>query len=121
MPTDGRPLVYDPKKDTGQHDVALGVVQQGGHGRVMMTFEHPITKVIWDAENARVFADHLAKAAYEARFGVKPTTAAHQVAGERREQMKHRIAHVARTEAERGRNNIEIADAVLEVILNELM
>lgn len=120
MADHGRPQVYDPKKDDGNIDVALGVVNQGGHGRVMMTFERPITQVIWDPENARVFGEQLARASYEARFGVKPQSMGSMLSEERRLQLTHRIKLVAKSEAERGKNDLQIATAVLDVILNEV-
>jgi hypothetical protein len=112
--------VYDPKKDTGAHDVALGVVEAGGGRQVMMTFEHPITNVVWDAENARMFAEQLAKAAYEAHTGIQPREMGSMLGDEKRLQMIHRIALVADSLAKDGKTNIQIAEAVLEVILKEV-
>lgn len=117
---DGNVQVYDPKKDDGNHDVALGVVNQGGHGRVMMTFERPITNVIWDPENARVFGEQLARASYEARYGVKPQTMGSMLGEERRLQLAHRIKLVAKSCADKGQNDLQIAVAVLDVILTEV-
>ena len=113
--------VYDPKKDTGNHDVALGVVGSAVGGRqVMMTFERPITNVVWDAENARVFAEQLAKAAYEAHTGIKPREMGSMLGQEKRLQMIHRIALVADSKAKDGKTNLQIAEAVLDVILKEV-
>lgn len=117
----GKPLVYNPKNDTGNHNVALGVVKQAGKPMVQMLFEEPITNVLWDAENARVFAESLARCAYEAHYGVKPQAPGSTLSQERRLQLTHRIALVAKSEAERGRNNMQIATSVLDVILNEVL
>lgn len=117
---DGRVQVYDPKLDTGKHDVALGVVSGGSGRQVMMQFEHPITNVVWDAENARIFAEQLARAAYEAHTGIKPREMGSMLGDERRLQMIHRIALVADSLAKDGKNNLEIASGVLDVILKEV-
>lgn len=117
---DGQVQVYDPKKDTGNHDVALGVVAGGAGRRVMMTFEFPITQVLWDPENARIFAEQMARAAYEAHTGIKPREMGSMIGNEKRLQMIHRIALVADSKAREGKTNLQIAEAVLEVILKEV-
>lgn len=117
----GRPQVYDPKLDTGNHDVALGVVKQGSVPMVQMLFDRPITHVLWEAENARIFAEQLARCAYEAHYGVKPAAAGSKLSEEKRLHLTHRIALVANSEAKRGRNNLQIATAVLDAILKEVV
>lgn len=53
--------------DDGSVNVAIGVVK----GQVVIEYEHPRKRVVYDAANAKMVAEQMAKAAYEAHYGVK--------------------------------------------------
>lgn len=116
-------IVYDQTKDTGQVDVALGVVKAVDSPtgrRVELHFERPITRVHFDAENARQFAEQLARAAYEANYGAPPQAMGSRLTEELRLKLVSRVALVAGSLGREGKNNMEIAQAVVDVILKEV-
>lgn len=66
----------------GKTEVELGVVAK----QVVLKFPQPMEFVTWDPENARTFAEHLAAAAYEARYGVRAPDSASEIMREARER-----------------------------------
>lgn len=55
--------------DTGNVDVALGVEK----GKVVLIYQQPVKHVTFEPQNAFELAEHMARAAYEARSGKKPS------------------------------------------------
>lgn len=112
-------MVEERKNPHDDSDVtwAIGVVK----GRVELQFlEGPRARVVMDSENARQIAEGIAKAAYEARYGKKPTEGASGLADALRERMVNRVAIVAGSMASQGKSNKEIATAVVDIIIEEL-
>ena len=95
---------------------SIGVVK----GRVELHFETPRTRVVMDSENARVIAEGIAKAAYEARYGTKPAEGQSRLGEALRERMINRGAIVSKSMAESGRSNRDIVAAMVDIIMSEL-
>lgn len=112
-----RTLSNDPSKLTGKGDVplAIGVVK----GRVHIELPAGNNWVAMDPDNARVIAEALAKAAYEAHYGVKPGGAggASAITDDIRLRCINRVAMVAGSLAREGKSNQEIATKVVDVLL----
>jgi hypothetical protein len=64
--------LWDPNDDS-KVEGAIGVVK----GRVEIHYPQPRSRVVFDSENARMFGEMMAKAAYEARYGVYSETPDH--------------------------------------------
>ena len=96
---------------------AIGVVK----GRVELQYtEGPRSRVVMDSENARVIAEGIAKAAYEARYGKKPAEGASRLGEDMRARMVNRVSIVAGSMAKDMKSNRQIAEAVVDVIMAEL-
>ena len=90
-------------------------------GKVDVQFGQPRLRILMDSENARVISEGIAAAAYEARYGVKPREGVSQVGEQKRVAMVTMVAKVAGTLARQGKNNMEIAQGVVDAILQEVM
>lgn len=112
----GTPSNPPKRLGDGNVPVALGVVK----GRVHWELPPGQDWCAMDPENARQIAEGLAKAAYEARYGVKPADGVSRLATDKRLQMVSRVALVAGSLAREGKNNVQIAEAVVDVILREI-
>lgn len=112
----GEPSNPPRRLGDGNVDIAVGVVK----GRVHVELVPGHDWFAMDAENARTIAEAVARAAYEARYGVKPTTAESRLSTDRRVQMIGRARLVANSLAQQGKNDMEIATAVVDVILKEI-
>lgn len=106
---------YDPDDDS-KVEGAIGVIK----GRVEIHYPQPRRRVVFDSENARVFGEMMAKAAYEARYGVKPTEGASRLGEDMRTRMVARVALVAGSMARDMKSNQEIAAAVVDIVMKEL-
>ena len=95
---------------------AIGVAK----GKVQLHYPQPVQFIAMDPENARQIAEGIARAAYEARYGVKPAELGSRLSEELRVRLVHRVAVVAGSMAREGKNNMAIAQAVVDVILKEV-
>ncbi len=112
----GQPSSPPRRVGDGNIDIAVGVVK----GRVHVELPPGHDWFAMDPENARVIGEGLARAAYEARYGVKPSTMESRLATDRRVQMIARVRLVANSMARDGKNDLQIATAVVDVILKEI-
>ena len=112
MDDEKRPDPNDDSKVEG----AIGVVK----GRVEIHYPQPRSRVVFDADNARQFGEMMAKAAYEARYGVKPTEGSSRLAEGLRVRMVTRGTHMIRSMLKDGKSDQEIVTALVDVIMSEL-
>ena len=108
----------------GKTEVEMGVVAQ----QVVLKFPQPMEFVTFEAENARTFAEHMARAAYEARYGRQPPPAASEILRETRERfteqlrMKliHRVALMLQSESliqmTPGQRAVHVVDQVMKEV-----
>jgi hypothetical protein len=106
---------YDPADDS-KVEGAIGVVK----GRVEIHYPQPRLRVVFDPENARIFGEMMAKASYEARYGVKPAEGTSRIGEDVRTRLVNRVAIVAGSMAREYKSNQEIATAVVDVVLKEV-
>lgn len=106
---------WNPDDDSNV-DWSIGVVK----GRVEIHYHEPRRRVVMDSENARLIAEGLAKAAYEARYGTKPNEGRSRLGEELRVRMVTRVALVAGSMARDGKSNQEIAASVVDIVMSEL-
>ena len=101
----------------GDVDWAVGVAR----GRVAVHFPIPVQYISMDPENCRLICEGLLRAAYEARYGVKPSSAGSRINEETRLKLIDVVAKKAGSMARDGKNNLEIATGVVDQILTEVL
>lgn len=111
----GAPSSPPRRAGDGNVAIAVGVVK----GRVHVELEPGKDWFAMDPENARVIAEGIAKAAYEAHYGVKPggEGGASAITDDIRMRCINRVAVVAGSLAREGKSNHEIAAGVVDVLL----
>lgn len=80
--------------DGGNVETAIGVAMVGGKRQVVLKYFRPVTEIVFDPQNAFEFAEGMARASYEARFGKPPPGDA--FAGELSRQVKNRATNEMR-------------------------
>lgn len=105
----------EPHKDDGKVDVGVGVVK----GMVHWEFHRPITFVAMEPENARVIAEATARAAFEARYGVKPPQGQTQLGDQLRIQLTARVALMLQTLVKQHTPYQKMAQEVVDACLRE--
>jgi hypothetical protein len=107
--------VSDPPRRLGDGNVpiAIGVIR----GRVHMELPPGHDWAVMDPENCRQIAEGLARAGYEARYGVKPSEGSSALGDDLRLRCINRVAQVAGSLSREGKNNQQIAAAVVDVLL----
>lgn len=112
------------KFDSGNVETALGVQ----NGKVVLRYHQPVVEVHFDPQNAFVLAEHLARAAHEARFGETPPDAngkylAAQIRARVKEDLHGRMVARARLSLksliEQGKPIDYIAREVVDTILSQ--
>lgn len=106
---------WDPNDDS-KVEGAIGVVK----GRVEIHYPQPRSRVVFDSENARQFGEMMAKAAFEARYGVKPTEGTSRLGEALRVRMVTRGTHVVNSMLKEGKSNVSIVTAIVDIIMSEL-
>lgn len=106
----------------GKTEVSLGVVAK----QVVLKFPQPMEFVTFDPENARTFAEHMAAAAYEARYDRPAPDSASEIMREARNKITEairikliqRVALMLQSEemiqATPGRRALNIVDQVMK-------
>lgn len=113
---EGQPSNPPRRAGDGNVPIAVGVVK----GRVHMEFPPGQDWAAMDPENCRVIAEGLARAAYEASYGIKPPDSISQLADEKRLRIVNRLALVIGSMGSDGRSNADIANTVLDVVMREM-
>lgn len=106
---------WDPNDDS-KVEGAIGVVK----GRVEIHYPQPRSRVVFDSENARQFGEMMAKAAYEARYGVKPAEGTSRLGEGLRVRMVTRGVHMINSMLKDKKSNQQIVTALVDVIMSEL-
>lgn len=101
--------------DNGKVDVAVGVIK----GQVHWEFHRPVTFVAMDPENARTIAEATARAAFEARYGVKPPQGQTQLGDQLRVQLTARVALMLQTLVKNQTPYQRMAQEVVDACLRE--
>ncbi len=96
-------------------EIALGVES----GKVVMRWHEPAQEIRFDAENARVLAEAIARAAYEAHTGIRPADGPSQITEQIRQRLTTRATHVIRSMMSDHKLPAVIAVAVVDLILRE--
>lgn len=108
--------------ERGKTEVELGVVAN----QVVMKFPQPMEFVTFDPENARTIAEHIARAAYEAKHGSQPPPTQSELMREARNKfteelrirMINRVVIMLQSEsmiqATPGRRAMNVVDAVMK-------
>lgn len=89
-------------------------------GKVVLQFPHPVRECVIDPATAHQVAEHLARSAYTAHYGVPPQSAASQISLAKRTHMKARATLIIRSLRERGKSDAYIADHVTDMLLKEV-
>ena len=88
-------------------------------GQVILELPPGSNHVKMDPANAKAIAEAIAKASYEAHYGVKPggEGGASAITDDIRQRCINRTAMIAGSLAREGKNNAEIAAAVVDALL----
>ena len=101
--------------ETGNINIGIGIVK----GRVVMDLHERTNQIHFDPENARLVAEELARRAYEARFGPRPTGSGSMVAEAMRKKLVTRVSLMLRSGAEQRWSNGKMATAIVDACLRE--
>lgn len=109
----------------GKTEVGLAVIQR----EVVMKFPQPMEFVVFGAENARLFSENLARAAYEAHYGMAPPEHMQSVLAQEirdritdqmRDRMIARFALVVPGMLEKKQTPGRIAMELVDILLREV-
>ena len=91
-------------------------------GKVLLKFSKDTRNLVMDPENARVIAEGIAKAAYKARYGHKPTGGEQRsiISEQIRMRMINRCTHVIRSLQDQKKMPGYIANHVIDIVLSEV-
>lgn len=108
----------DPRTpdDSKSVNVAIGVAA----GQVVIEYEQPRKRVVYDPENCRMVAEQMARAAYEAHTGRKADTGASALTDAIHERLVRRVSLALRSMALDGKSNGQIARKLIEIIAREV-
>jgi len=102
--------------DANEIQVAIGDLE----GKVVMAFDHQISKLVMDPENARQIGAQLVQSAYTAHTGVKVTDVPAAIKEHTRTTLIHRFIMVDRNLREQGKSPGYIAQTLVDLFLSEV-
>lgn len=111
-------VVDDPRTpdDSKSVNIAIGVA----NGQVVIEYESPRKRVVYDPENARMVGEQMARAAYEAHTGRKPAQGASMLTDQIQERLVRRVSLALRSMALDGWSNARVARKLIEIIAREV-
>ena len=89
------------------------------NGKVVLTFSQPTTNIVMEPENARQIGEGMARAAYTAKYGLKPQGKS-VISDQKRMLLITRVTHVIRSLQDKGKLPGMIASQVVDTILSEV-
>lgn len=102
--------------DDGQTELGISVEQ----GRVIVRFPTPKLWFAMDAQNAVDIGEHIAKAAYEARFGKKPGEGKSVLSERARQRIVNRVAVMLASQMREHKSMNYIASTLTDAVLKEV-